>query len=63
MNILHKKLDTAEKRLILKVLEKTKWKIQGPGGAAVLLGLKPNTLRGRMRKLGIAFRRDLSSDE
>jgi len=32
-------------------------RIQGSGGAAELLGLQPNTLRARMRKLGIAYGR------
>jgi formate hydrogenlyase transcriptional activator len=34
-------------------LHRTNWRIEGPKGAAVLLGLHPNTLRSRMRKLGI----------
>jgi|WetSurMetagenome_2_1015567.scaffolds.fasta_scaffold91378_2 formate hydrogenlyase transcriptional activator len=51
-------LAEVERRHILRVLDKTKWKIWGPGGAAILLGLNPSTLRGRMRKLGIPFRRD-----
>jgi transcriptional regulator of acetoin/glycerol metabolism len=38
---------------ILKVLEETNWKIEGKNGAAVILGLNPSTLRGRMRKFGI----------
>ncbi len=38
---------------ILKTLIKTKWKIQGPGGAACLLAMKPATLRDRMKKRGI----------
>ncbi len=38
---------------ILKVLEETNWKIEGENGAAVILGLNPSTLRGRMRKFGI----------
>jgi len=36
-----------------KVLKLTKGKIHGSGGAAELLGINPNTLRGRMRRLGI----------
>lgn len=32
-----------------------KGKINGPGGAAELLDIKPNTLRRRMDKLGIAY--------
>ena len=35
----------------------TKGKIHGPGGAAELLGINPNTLRGRMGKLDIMFGR------
>ena len=29
------------------------WVVEGPKGAALLLGLHPNTLRSRMKKLGI----------
>ena len=42
-----------ERQYILRVLNKTHWRIDGPHGAAVILGLNSNTLRGRMRKLGI----------
>lgn len=42
-----------EREHIKKILEKTLWKISGPGGAASLLGLLPTTLRYRMKKLGI----------
>ena len=38
---------------ILRMLEETGWKINGPDGAAALLGLHPSTLRSRMHKLGI----------
>ena len=38
---------------ILKVLEMTRWKINGPGGAAAILDIHPNTLRSRMKMLGI----------
>jgi PAS domain S-box-containing protein len=38
---------------ILEVLQQTNWRIEGPKGAARILGLHPNTLRSRMRKLGI----------
>lgn len=52
-------LDDAMSVHIAKVLEMTKGKIHGPGGAAELLGINPNTLRGRMSKLGIMYgRRD-----
>jgi DNA-binding NtrC family response regulator len=40
---------------IRRVLSKTKGKIHGPGGAAELLGINPNTLRNRMNKLGIEY--------
>ena len=35
------------------VLEERDWRIEGEQGAARLLGLHPNTLRNRMRKLGL----------
>jgi formate hydrogenlyase transcriptional activator len=38
---------------ILRVLQKTGWRIEGEKGAAVLLNLNPSTLRGRMRKFGL----------
>jgi transcriptional regulator with GAF, ATPase, and Fis domain len=44
-------------RHILQALELTDWKIHGPGGAAELLQLNPNTLRGKMRKMGIPFKK------
>jgi formate hydrogenlyase transcriptional activator len=50
-------LAEVERNHILKVLNKAKGKIEGSGGAAILLGLHPNTLRARMLKLGINFRR------
>jgi len=50
-------LDEAISLHIGRVLKMTKGKIHGPGGAAELLGINPNTLRGRMNKLGITFGR------
>jgi len=38
----------------LAALERTKWKVSGPEGAASLLGLKPTTLAYRMKTMGIA---------
>ena len=38
---------------ILEVLEDCQWKIKGVGNAAERLGLKPSTLRYRMKALGI----------
>lgn len=41
---------------IRKALGRSRGKISGPGGAAELLGLHPNTLRQRMDKLDIAYK-------
>jgi formate hydrogenlyase transcriptional activator len=46
-------LSDVEREHILKILNQTSWKIEGQNGAAELLGLKPSTLRSRMKKLGI----------
>jgi len=42
-----------EKNYIIEVLEETYWKIEGKDGAAGILAMHPETLRSRMRKLGI----------
>jgi transcriptional regulator with GAF, ATPase, and Fis domain len=49
-------LEKFERMHILQVLEQTRWRIEGPRGAAVILGLNPSTLRSRMQKLGIRRR-------
>ena len=41
------------RRSVLAALEQSSWRIGGPGGAAELLGLRPSTLRDRMRALKI----------
>jgi formate hydrogenlyase transcriptional activator len=46
-------LEAVEKRHILAVLQQTAWVIEGAQGAARILNLHPNTLRSRMKKLGI----------
>ena len=46
-------LEEMERRYILDTLQKTNWKVYGPGGAAELLGLNHSTLYSRMKKLGI----------
>jgi PAS domain S-box-containing protein len=46
-------LKEVERGHIITVLQKTGGSIEGPNGAARILGLNPSTLRGRMRKLGI----------
>src|SRR5262245_4898285 len=43
----------AERQHIEAVLKQTKGVIEGPEGAARILNLNPNTLRSRMRKLGV----------
>ncbi len=50
-------LDEAMTRHICRVLSKTKGKVHGPDGAAAFVGLNPSTLRNRMQKLGIDYRR------
>ncbi len=52
-------LQQAERAHIQRVLERTNWRVEGKGGAAEILGLKPSTLRSRLVKLGI--RRDTVS--
>ena len=46
-------LNEAQRIHILNVLEKSNWKIDGPNVAAVMLDIKPSTLRDRMKKLKI----------
>jgi PAS domain S-box-containing protein len=46
-------LESSTRNHILAALEKSGWVIDGPRGAAKILGLHPNTLRSRMKKLGI----------
>ena len=47
------KLADVEKEHIKCVLESTRWRIRGLGGAADQLGLKATTLETRMAKLGL----------
>ena len=47
-------LDDATRRHLRRVLTQCRWVVEGPNGAAVRLGIKPSTLRFRMRKLGIS---------
>jgi DNA-binding NtrC family response regulator len=42
-----------ERGNVLAALNKTGWKIHGPGGTAELLGLKPTTLISRIKKFGL----------
>ena len=41
------------RRNLEKALEKTDWKVSGPGGAAELLGVRPTTLADRIRAYGL----------
>ncbi len=50
-------LDEVTKHHIEAVLQMTKGKVQGKNGAANLLGVNANTLRNRMKKLGIDYGR------
>ena len=38
---------------IVATLERLRWRVEGDGGAAEVLGINPSTLRTRMRKHGI----------
>jgi Transcriptional regulator containing GAF, AAA-type ATPase, and DNA binding domains len=46
-------LESSTRSHILAALDKSRWVIDGPHGAAKILALHPNTLRSRMKKLGI----------
>jgi formate hydrogenlyase transcriptional activator len=47
------KIEEVDRDHIFRILERTGWRVRGPGGAAEALGLKPTTLEARMKKLGI----------
>ncbi len=51
-------LDEVIKNHIQTALQKSQGKIHGPNGAAEILNIHPNTLRHRMKKLGISFKKD-----
>jgi transcriptional regulator with GAF, ATPase, and Fis domain len=46
-------LEAVEREHIRKVLVRTGWKIEGPGGTAEVLNINPSTLRARLRKLNL----------
>ena len=53
-------LEDVEREHIRKILERTRWVVAGPNGAAARLGIKRSTLYFRMQKLGISrAKRDL----
>jgi PAS domain S-box-containing protein len=47
-------LDSVQREHILTTLRQTDWVVEGKRGAAAKLGMKPATLRHRMKKLGIS---------
>jgi DNA-binding NtrC family response regulator len=47
-------LDAVQRSHIERVLRECGGRINGPGNAAVRLGIHPNTLRFRIKKLGVA---------
>lgn len=51
------RLDDVERAHLVKILARVGGRINGAGGAAELVGVHPNTLRHRLRKLGIKFGR------
>jgi transcriptional regulator with GAF, ATPase, and Fis domain len=55
-------LDRAMAAHIERALNATHGRIEGPFGAAKLLGINPHTLRARMRKLGIDWARYRGTD-
>lgn len=46
-------LEQVERQHIMKIMEACHWKINGENGAAEKLNMHPNTLRSKMKKLGI----------
>src|SRR5262249_4856842 len=46
-------LEDLQRQHIIKVLSETNWVIEGEKGAAKMLNLHPNTLRSRLKKMGI----------
>jgi transcriptional regulator of acetoin/glycerol metabolism len=46
-------LEEMERRHILRVLERTGWRVAGKGGAAEILGLTRSTVYSKMKKLNI----------
>jgi len=52
-----KSLEQVEKDYIIRVLHSSEGKIDGKGGASEILKLHPNTLRSRLKKLGITIRK------
>jgi transcriptional regulator with GAF, ATPase, and Fis domain len=47
------RLERIERDHIIAIMERCNWKINGDNGAAETLAMNPNTLRSRMKRLGI----------
>jgi transcriptional regulator with GAF, ATPase, and Fis domain len=56
-------LDVVVSRHIQAALHATRGRIEGPHGAARLLRINPHTLRARMRKLRIEWRKFRRADD
>jgi len=56
-------LDDAMRRHIESALEASFGRVDGPFGAAAALGINPHTLRSRMRKLAVDWKRFRRSDQ
>ena len=54
------RLDDVEREHIRTILERSRWRIRGAGGAADQLGLRPTTLETRMAKLGLVRPKNVS---
>ena len=46
-------MDDVERVHFVRVLERCGWRITGSGNAAEVLGMRPSTLRSRLKKLGV----------
>jgi transcriptional regulator with GAF, ATPase, and Fis domain len=47
------RFEDVEREHFMRVLERCQWRITGAGNAAAALGLRPSTLRSRLKKLGV----------
>ena len=48
-----KPFEVMQREYIIKVLDKTNWRVSGPKGAAAILDMKDKTLFAKMKRLGI----------
>ena len=54
-------LEDVSRDHIVTTLIATRWVIDGPRGAAAVLGVNPSTLRSRIKKLGIRRSEDATA--